>query len=90
MLQFAALDVVQLVAIEVGHHRGRGDAQRLLPVDIPGHNIVAMEQSLQKGNTGNQVIWDFIVWVSAVAQLDGKLFSFPLNADGIKMPFNKL
>jgi len=49
MLQLAALDVVQFVAIEVGHHWGRGDAQRLLPVDIPGHHIVAMEQSLQKG-----------------------------------------
>lgn len=52
MLQLAALNIVQLVAIEKGHHGRRGDAQRLLAINIPGDNIVCMQQRLSNEQQG--------------------------------------
>lgn len=49
MLQLAALDIVQFIAIEVRHHGRRCDAQRLLAIDIPCDNVVCVQQSLRKG-----------------------------------------
>lgn len=49
MLQLAALDIVQFIAIEVRHHGRRCDAQRLLAIDIPCDNVVCVQQRLRKG-----------------------------------------
>lgn len=48
MLQLAALDIVQFIAIEVRHHGRRCDAQRLLAIDIPSDNVVCVQQRLRK------------------------------------------
>lgn len=49
MLQLTALDIVQLVAIEIRHHGRRCDTQRLLAIDIPCDNVVCVQQRLQGG-----------------------------------------
>lgn len=48
MLQLAALDIVQFIAIEVRHHGRRCDAQRLLAIDIPCDNVVCVQQRLRE------------------------------------------
>lgn len=54
MLQLAALDIVQFIAIEVRHHGRRCDAQRLLTIDIPCDNVVCVQQRLTGREEGKR------------------------------------